>query len=68
MMPERYVAADCLRIGDVAEHPASHQWGQVVELREWFEHVDVRIVGGCRWRFRSAELLRVHHRVVDIEA
>lgn len=66
--PVRLVRARNLRVGDVVEHPQTHQLAQVGELHGFPDHVDVVTLTSCRWRLEPGELLEVRHRIVELEA
>lgn len=66
--PMRIVRARNLRVGDVAQHPDTHQLGQVAELHGYPDHVDVVLVDRCVWHLAPAVTLEVRHRTVELES
>lgn len=66
--PVRLVRACNLRVGDVTEHPTSHQLAQVAEVHGFPDRVEVVTLTGCRWQLEPGTLLEVRHRIVELEA
>ena len=56
------VRAVNVHIGDVVEHPESHQLGQVGRVSIVNDRVFVLLIDGCRWHLGGDTLLGLHHR------
>lgn len=59
------VLARNLRIGDVAEHPDTHQLAQVAALRVQPADVHVLTLSLCHWHLEPGRAVAVLHRIVE---
>lgn len=57
-----YVRACNLHVGDVIEHPETHQLGQVGRLHLYPEAVVLFTIAGYRWQLEPGRALRLEYR------